>query len=213
MPVTDRFDALDFDLLSSVLDRYVAAYTLGTDVLDWYPREAQHVASLAEHTGLSVEFLAGLTAALSPVISVTGNAERVVCAITMALDWGLGWEEAIMRLPCTPATVKTHALTWLRTGRLGPKTGPFSRNLSGDHSGITIDTWMAKAAGCEHKAVTGRNSPMRLACEAAVAAIAETTGHPPSAVQAAIWYGTRRASGRKDTRDSLGPTFKAFMEA
>jgi len=212
MTAKDRFMDLDSDLCEVVTARYAGYLIDGYDAVGWYQREAGAVAALANHVGLDPVWLAGLTAALSPVISVKGNALRVLRAI-QAWQSGATWEAAVAGLPCTPGSVKTHALAFLAKGwqGLGPKTGPFGRNLSGQGVHVTVDTWMCQAAGVPHASVARSSSPERLACEAACAALADALDIQPAAAQAAVWYGVRRAKGVKDSRDSLAEVFAAWM--
>ena len=66
----------------------------------------------------------------------------------------------------------------------GPKTNAFARNIAGDHDAVTIDVWMARAAGLSDDTPT---IVQYRRVSDAVRSIAKQFDMTPAAMQALIW--------------------------
>lgn len=71
----------------------------------------------------------------------------------------------------------------------GPKTRAFARNIAGDESAVTVDVWMARAAGIEPAQLSRVGWYDAIAD--AVAYVADEYGMSPAAMQAMIWVVVR----------------------
>jgi len=100
-----------------------------------------------------------------------------------------------------------------RTGDIrGPKTSKFRDALAGEPSALVLDTWMAKALGVEHAAVTRKYN-----IEAAtrrVGKVAKERGWTMAETQAAIWAGICITQGVRpgNLQDAAMSTAQMSME-
>lgn len=136
----------------------------------WYANASKCVVKLASITGHSIERTARVISILSPRVSVRRN-----LVASIALLSGLERPSGVMRAP------------WDRAQRdilRGPKTTAFARNLLGDESAVTLDTWAWRALGIEEyparKAIweAGRRRYHKAA---------ERLGVTPAECQAGVW--------------------------
>jgi hypothetical protein len=78
----------------------------------------------------------------------------------------------------------------------GPKVEPFYRNITGDETVVTLDTWAIKALigrkATEADVNRYTKGRKRLVLEAAYHAAAERLGVSPARVQAVVWEAVRR---------------------
>lgn len=171
--------------------------------LAWYDR-AQETAKML-HPNMLIG--AGVIAALSPQTEWSLNVRwaRQVCDAALAhsaiLPWGISNTErrnkawAIANL--IDPTVE-QIVTILR----GPKVTRFFRNITGDHTAVTVDVWaMRVAQGFDENAETTSNGKMAVrvvragleydTLESAYQIVAERVGTSPRSVQAAVWVSAR----------------------
>ncbi len=128
-----------------------------------------------------------------------GQDEGRVLLATAILSPATRWEYLLARLPAFLVDPLTPMPTYGRNRRLaraalegasvptGPKVSRFARNLSGDHSCVTIDRWAARAAGYPE---SGRVRWYR-ALESAYQGAAERAGRSPAHFQAILWLAIR----------------------
>ena len=175
-------------------DAIIASYARADEAIraagrDWYPAARREVRELCARApdGIGPVRVAAIVAALSP---------RAQWAVN--LRWaGAILDAAREGLPC-PAVSLTHcrAKAWriahgaspARELR-GPKVRAFWRNLSGDESAVTVDTWAARAAGAEPDKLdrAGRYEAIAHAYRSAALSLGEL----PSALQAITWLEVR----------------------
>lgn len=157
--------------------------------LGWYGRAQDAAATLAAEYGLAEDQAAGIIAALSPRARWSVNlraAERVAAAAAADRD------------RCPAVGLRRNALKAWRIARgnpagltlSGPKVRAFWRNITGDHTAVTVDVWASRAATGRYDApVPSGRRYERLA--RAYAAAAEVVGVSPRDLQAAIWVHVR----------------------
>lgn len=76
----------------------------------------------------------------------------------------------------------------------GPKVSRFAENLKGNLDGVTIDTWICKAYGIEHKALT---TALYNRLEKKIQTDAKRQGIAPANWQAVLWFAVRRNAGKR----------------
>lgn len=76
----------------------------------------------------------------------------------------------------------------------GQKVSRFAANLKGNLELVTIDVWICKAYGIEHKALT---TSLYNRLEKKIRAEAKQQGIAPANWQAVIWYAVRRLAGKR----------------
>lgn len=74
----------------------------------------------------------------------------------------------------------------------GPKVSRFAENLMGNLDVVTIDVWICKAYGIEHKKLS---AALYARLEKKIIADARRTKATPAGYQAVIWYAIRREHG------------------
>lgn len=154
----------------------------------WYADARQAVDSMAMLGGLTRSQVAGIVAALSPQTRWDKNmagALRVVAA-----------KRARKRLPSGVTLYPTNARkAWkIATGSSSPenilsgkKVVPFYRNLCGDESVVTVDTWIWKNAGVPGALTEAKNRAIVRAYQVA----AKKKGLTPAQAQAIDWVVVR----------------------
>ena len=75
----------------------------------------------------------------------------------------------------------------------GPKVSRFAENLKGNLDVITIDVWICKAYGIDHKALT---TSVYNRHETKIKADGRRQGLKPANWQAVIWFAVRRLAGK-----------------
>lgn len=154
----------------------------------WYADARQTVESLATLGGLTNTQVAGIIAALSPQTRWEKNiagALRLVAA-----------RRARKRLPRGVTLYPTNARkAWkIATGSSSPenilsgkKVVPFYRNLCGDESVVTVDTWIWKNSGVPGTLTEAKNRAIVRAYQVA----AKRKGLTPAQAQAIDWVVVR----------------------
>lgn len=145
----------------------------------WYA-EAQALArELALTHNLPLEVVASGVSAFS----IRQRWERNVFLITEFLN---GNPVAALG---TSIRIANNALTMGFDALKGQKTNSFARNIAGDLTAVTIDTWMIKAAGMDNR--KGVNKTQYNELSEAVRTIAAENNMPPAVVQAIVWIQAR----------------------
>lgn len=180
---------------TGMLDSNYAAtlLELGADASDWYEKASQDIVEFAHAFDIEPETAAAVIAILSPRVQVSRNARL---AAKYLLD---GETEGIMeqRLKAIERYVRYGFLNGYTHGH---KVYAFYRNLSGDFSHVTVDTWMAKIYGVDFQKITDQQ---RLEIQHDVTAMAVHAGITPAAAQAALWVGYRELNGHNDSEGAL----------
>lgn len=76
----------------------------------------------------------------------------------------------------------------------GPKVSRFAENLKGNLDVVTIDTWICKAYGIDHKALT---TSVYNRLESRISADGKRQGLDAANWQAVIWFAVRRLAGKR----------------
>lgn len=90
----------------------------------------------------------------------------------------------------------------------GLKVSRFAENLRGNLDAVTIDVWICKAYGIDHKALTPKlyaRLERRIQCDARQA------NATPAGYQAVLWYAIRRHAGKR-TKSFVSVYRSIFME-
>lgn len=166
---------------------------LGSDASDWYVKASEDIVQFADAFDIDHDTAAAVIAILSPRVQVSRNARL---AAKYLLD---GETEGIMdqRLKAIERYIRYGKINGYTHGH---KVYAFYRNLSGDFSHVTVDTWMAKIYGVDFQKIT---DTQRAEIQADVTAIAEAAGITPAAAQAALWVGYRELNGHNDSEGAL----------
>jgi hypothetical protein len=167
----------------------------------WYSDQREVLRTVANENALPLCTVAAVTAALSPM---TRWQQNLAGTIRLLRAWRCGEDSAPAN--CT-LFHKNAAKAWaivvdgadpadLFTG--SPKVMAFWRNLCGDESAVTIDTWMLRAVDEDRLANQGlKLAPYRKIAEAVVTA-AEMVGETPAEFQAIVWLQIRGELSRMD---------------
>ena len=178
-----------------MLDPIYAAELLdtGADASDWYEKASADIVDFSLAFDIEPDTAAAVIAILSPRVQVSRNARL---AAKYLLD---GETEGIMeqRLKAIERYVRFGKISGYTHGH---KVYAFYRNLSGDFSHVTVDTWMSKIYGVDFGKITDQQ---RLEIQQDVTAIADAAGITPAAAQAALWVGYRELHGHNDSEGAL----------
>lgn len=148
----------------------------------WYT-EAQTIArELSITSGYSLESTASVIAAFSPRCPWARN-------VFLATEFLNGRNVATLGNNIRAAN---RALELGFDALNGAKTNAFARNIAGDLSAVTIDTWMIKAAGMDNKKGVNKSQYKLLA--GIITELAEEHGIAPAQLQALIWIVIRGAA-------------------
>ena len=175
------------------IGRLVRLAELGIDGATWYDdaqRQISEVCRLASWDSIRFTQCLAIT---SPRCSVLRNIRRA-----------FQWMEHRRHLSDTIKSVRQSVANWESSGKLSkraPKVRAFCSALLGDHSAITLDTWMAEALWVSQ--VSFRRIPDRLSAERLVCRTAKRIGHSPRDTQAAIWCGVIRDCGQNPAKLDL----------
>jgi len=159
----------------------------------WYPDATKLIKDLyPDNWGLFIDFLAST----SPRMSVKKNwcvsvalMEAYENRHTSPQEWG----DLLASL--MPAHLNNVVRALQGKSIHGPKVSRFAANLKGDLDVVTIDVWICRAYGLEHKALT----PKVYAClEKKIRKDAMNCGIEPANYQALVWYSIRRTFGKRD---------------
>lgn len=166
---------------------------LGEHAADWYEKATDDIIQFAKAFDMDTDAVAAVTAILSPRVQVSRNARLAVQYLLK------GETEGIMeqRIKAIERYVRYGFLNGYTHGH---KVYAFFRNLSGDFSHVTVDTWMAKIYGVDFQKITDLQ---RAEIQRDVTAIADAAGITPAAAQAALWVGYRDLQGHNDAEGAL----------
>lgn len=158
----------------------------------WY---ADATVLIKQVYGENWKLFIGLLASTSPRISVKKNwrlANSLLTAYLNRDEKPERWANALSDL------MPAHLINVIRVlqGRPinGPKVSRFAQNLLGNLSDVTVDVWICKAFGINHKSLTKR---LYERIEKKIQKLAKQAGYRPAEYQAIIWYAVRRLSGKK----------------
>ncbi len=200
---------------------FMAAAIAGKPKRGWY-RNSQ--AALESRFGVDAPRFAALLAALSPQCSLETNLKNAIAIWDSWVDSGrpdaapyiidimgfaLNGHASILPawIPNAVRALSTPESQLNSMSLSGPKVESFRRNLTGDHTQVTCDSWMAKFAGLNQfrlaGTITKRDSgkrPVYLALSAKIRRVAykltKSTGSywTPAEVQETIWSWIKTAS-------------------
>lgn len=167
----------------------------------WYSEQREIIRELSEQHKLTVETVAAVVAALSPMTRWT---ENVAGSIRMLRAREMGSSQPPRN--CT-LFYKNACKAWqildgadphvLFSG--SPKVRAFWRNLMGDESEVTVDTWMIRAVGEGDTFANGlKPKPYREIAQA-VQDAAHMVGETAAQFQAIVWLQIRLAESRYET--------------
>jgi hypothetical protein len=149
----------------------------------WYDRAHRTVIDIALENGVTVWQSAGVMAALSPRVHWVRNVNMTREYFTTGKISGMS------RSKRAADAVMAGGVDTLR----GRKTNAFAHNLAGDYSRVTIDMWMAIAAGLDPN--KGISASDYATISGIVTRLAHRNNLTPAQVQAIIWVAQR---GRAD---------------
>lgn len=151
--------------------------------LVWYDTARREAQAIADRTGLSLDTVAGVIAALSPqnrwhnnLTDASAYCEAAAAgrpqpkAATFRHNQNKGWRIA-------------NGENW-RDVLKGPKVRAFAANITGDHDPVTVDLWSSRAATMFALTKVGRKYD---AVAEAHRRLAAQVNLPPAHVQAVIW--------------------------
>lgn len=148
----------------------------------WYSQEQQLVKELAVIHDLPIEVVASVVASFSP-------RNRWVHNVFLATEFLAGNPVATLG---NNIKMAQKSLVKGFDALKGQKTNAFARNLAGDLTAVTIDTWMIKAAGLDNR--KGVNRTQYNSLSVAITNVANMYAIPPAVMQAIIWVQIRGAA-------------------
>lgn len=188
-------DAPESDCVQNLLAAYHRA-TVEQKIAgrSWYADQREVVRMLAERHALDVSVVAAVVSALSPQ---TNWAQNIAGAARLIQAWADGASEP----PRNSTLYYKNALkAWaILTGDVrpdaafakAPKTRAFWRNLSGDETAATVDTWMLRAAGVRDQYKNGLTPAAYRPLADAIETAAAIVGEPTAQFQAIVWVVVR----------------------
>lgn len=141
----------------------------------WYANANSFARELSVSSGLSVEVTASVIAAFSPRCPWSRN-------LFLASEFLAGNPVGALGASIRNAEYAVVAGFDALKGR---KTNAFARNIAGDLSVVTIDTWMIKAAGLDSSKSLNKTTYTELSDSTKIAA--EVYDLKPAVAQALIW--------------------------
>ena len=177
---------LDSNYAATLLD-------LGAHAADWYQKATDDILEFAKAFDMDADAVAAVTAILSPRVQVSRNARLAVQYLLHGDTDGIMGQ----RIKAIERYVRYGFLDGYTHGH---KVYAFYRNLSGDFSHVTVDTWMAKIYGVDFDTITDEERTM---IQHDVTAMAVHAGITPAAAQAALWVGYRELHGHNDAEGAL----------
>lgn len=145
----------------------------------WYSKAQAIASELSITSGHSLEVTASVISAFSPRCPWSRN-------VFLATEFLNGRNVATLGNNIRAAN---RALEVGFDALNGAKTNAFARNIAGDLSAVTIDTWMIKAAGMDNKKGVNKSQYKLLA--GIITELAEEHGIAPAQLQALIWIVVR----------------------
>lgn len=153
----------------------------------WYADARKYVTDLAQIGGLTTRQVAGIVAALSPQTTWERNLAGAVAVVAA--------KRGKRGMPRASLYDSNSRKAWkIASGRVqpedvlgGPKVIPFYKNLTGDESEVTVDTWIWKGAGMGKTLTAARHR----AIVRAYRVVARRMRLTPAQVQAIDWVVVR----------------------
>jgi hypothetical protein len=160
--------------------------------LQWYPKANERCAELARRIGVSTERMAGAAAILSPMTNWTANMSGLNKLVEVWDDYPYEWKVEVSSRYTTYRNNATQAIKYLggddQAHPSGAKVQPFTENLNGNLSPVTVDSWMFKLADFNISSITGN---ARRSISRAVEMLATLHGIEPAQAQAVVWTTAR----------------------
>ena len=132
---------------------------------------------------------------LDPTLSVE-QAASIVAAFSPRCRWSTNKAKSLRFAACLEVRgLSAHRKAANDARRIGfaaikgMKTNAFARNIAGDLSAVTVDTWMMKAAGYDNSRAPTVRQYRQIAN--AIADIAKAANLAPAHVQAIVWIALR----------------------
>lgn len=160
----------------------------------WYPQAqdaARRVTKILRQNGCptaDIRLGAAVIAAFSPREKWSSNMVKAGAFAAGEEVKGLGANKRTAQRARDYAMAKQNPLDALG----GKKTSAFARNIAGDHNAVTLDVWMARAAGIPQASFSRKYMYERVSD--AVASVAREYGVAPATMQALIWIVVRGTS-------------------
>jgi len=142
--------------------------------------------------GTNTDLFCDLLAATSPRVAVKKNYRLAENAFKQ-------WQENGKFLHSAgflPAHIPNIVRALNREELSGPKVSRFAANLRGDMDVVTVDVWICRAYGVEHKKLTAK---VYVNLEKKIIREAKQYGLAPCEYQAVVWHIIRMAWGKKPT--------------
>lgn len=146
----------------------------------WYPDAAGMIRRMAKDSGLSRTQAAGIFAVYSTNNTWKGN-------VTMATNACAGDPRGMRSVLAKVERIRAgeRVADVVKTAKLRN----FSRNLAGDYNAVTVDRWMARAAG-DYSGVQPEGERYAHIAQA-IREAAEDVHETPAAMQAILWVAVR----------------------
>ncbi|MGH2568238.1 MAG: DUF7178 family protein, partial [Bacteroidota bacterium] len=147
----------------------------------WYPEALATAYEIAGESGYTVEQVAGVIAAVSPNTSWQQNVSLAWQLCVEGRDGGTFGKNVAYAHRILTGEVWEDVLK-------GPKVRAFAANILGDTQRVTVDRWMARAAGLNIDRV---NVGQYVMVEQAVREGGAAVGVSPRDLQAMVWITIR----------------------
>lgn len=150
------------------------------EAFNWYDHSNTFANNVAVSFGLTLHQAAGIIAAFS----IRTRWDNNVADVTQFLETGA--VKGLKLRANKSRDILESSGTAEEVSRIlnGPKTQRFARNIAGDLHSVTIDVWMCRLLGLEHKHAKGKVYDI---AEDAVRSVAQTVGMEPAVFQAYLW--------------------------
>lgn len=147
---------------------------------NWYPQAARMIRRMAKDSGLTPMRAAGIFSVYSTNNTWKGN---VTMATNACAGDARGMRAVLAKVERIQAGERVHDV--VKTSKLRN----FSRNLAGDYNAVTVDRWMARAAG-DFSGVQPEGERYAHIAQA-IREAAEDMHETPAAMQAILWVAVR----------------------
>ena len=156
----------------------------------WYGDARRDLSALCLTRGWDWITFCKVMGATSPQCPVWMNVRHTI-RVMSALESHDNATDAVNSVPGLTAGIRKSTIRAIESegfDTLGPKTAMFARNVSGDLSAVTLDTWMGQLIGLSAKrsgSVTSKT--ISVPYKATINHVARSLGWEPAEVQAAVW--------------------------
>ena len=162
----------------------------GQDGRHWYDDARSMLSSLCEERGWDWFTFCKVLGATSPQCPVWMNIRHTIRVMT-ALQTCDNVTEAVNSVPGLTAQIRKSTIRAIDSDSfdtLGPKTACFARNVYGDLSAVTLDTWMGQFVGFVPKrAGSVTTKTVSAPYTDTINLVARCLNWQPAEVQAAVW--------------------------